>query len=70
MGEDGYKRLLEERKVLFSEVVQRLGEFAASVGERVLTTPHNPISIGITLSKVAEPTALGSMLFARCVSGI
>ena len=47
-------------------------------GERVLDTPDNPISVGMTLSTLATPapassddavTFFGSMLFSRCVSG-
>jgi len=46
-------------------------EIASNFGERILLTPHNPISIGMTLTKHPEDaTALGSMLFARNVSGV
>ena len=45
------------------------------IRERVLFTPDNPISIGLTLNSLyseqngQEVTRLGSMLFSRCVSG-
>ena len=45
------------------------------IRERVLFTPDNPISIGLTLNSLypdengKEVTKLGSMLFSRCVSG-
>ena len=45
------------------------------IRERVLFTPDNPISIGLTLNSLyseqngREVTKLGSMLFSRCVSG-
>ena len=50
---------------------------AGAPGERVLDTPDNPISLAMTLSMLssadagrdAAVTFLGSMLFARCVSG-
>ncbi len=49
-------------------------------GERLLETPDNFISLGMTLSTLAPPDAdakaqaervsfFGSMLFSRCVSG-
>ena len=48
-----------------------------AAGERVLDTPDNPISVGMTLSTLLPPDAsgdaavsmFGSMLFSRCVSG-
>ena len=52
---------------------------AALAGERVMDTPDNPISVGMTLSSLvverdgapsdAAVTFFGSMLFSRCVSG-
>jgi len=47
------------------------------IHERVLWTPDNPISIGLTLNTLQcadeqdmkHVTKLGSMLFSRCVSG-
>ena len=49
-----------------------------AAGERLLETPGNPISLGMTLSTLVAPgeandaervTFFGSMLFSRCVSG-
>jgi len=46
---------------------------AAEQGERVLTTPHNKISIGVTLERLQShpkgPSYFGSMLFTRNISG-
>ena len=50
---------------------------ALTRGERLLVTPSNTISLGMTLGRLAELAAaagadikmLGSMLFTRCVSG-
>ncbi len=48
-------------------------QVAARHGERVLETPHNSISFGVTLDGFAaagvDPSLIGSMLFTRCVSG-
>jgi len=64
---------------------EKLGALARTHGEKLLRTPHNPISIGmqifvlrffsifsgITLSTFPDKTCsyLGSMLFSRRVSG-
>ena len=54
-------------------LVEKLTTVAAQFGERVLVTPNNQISYGLTLEHFAEgendQTFLGSMLFTRCVSG-
>jgi len=49
-----------------------LSNLATKFGERLLQTPRNPISMGMTLSpeKFPNPTFLGSMLFARGISGV
>ncbi|XP_023255350.1 O-phosphoseryl-tRNA(Sec) selenium transferase isoform X2 [Seriola lalandi dorsalis] len=66
LGASGYKKLLSERKELKS--------LASAHGERLLHTPHNPISLAMSLDGLqAESdkavTQLGSMLFTRQVSG-
>merc|ERR1712137_1278939 len=48
-----------------------LSKVANEFGERVLETPMNQISLGMTLDKFAEnPTLVGSMLFRHCCSGV
>ncbi|CAL8385207.1 unnamed protein product [Arctogadus glacialis] len=75
LGAGGYKRLLAERKEMYSFLSQELGSLAAAHGERVLHTPHNPISLAMSLDGLRGDgdskavTQLGSMLFTRQVSG-
>ncbi|XP_035827856.1 O-phosphoseryl-tRNA(Sec) selenium transferase [Aplysia californica] len=74
LGSSGYKKLLDERKQMFSYLSSSLSECAARHGERTLQTKNNPISLGITLSLEDDPTGvkatqIGSMLFTRFVSG-
>jgi O-phospho-L-seryl-tRNASec:L-selenocysteinyl-tRNA synthase len=74
MGKSQLVELLDRRDALFSRLKDGLGAITALYGERVLLSPNNPISIGITLSFAAEAstdecTRFGSMLFQRCVSG-
>lgn len=74
MGANGYKALLTQREELRHAFAENLRSLAACFGERVLETPHNSISIGISLQSLSagfskDPTFLGSMLFHRCVSG-
>uniref|UniRef100_A0A673KYQ0 O-phosphoseryl-tRNA(Sec) selenium transferase n=1 Tax=Sinocyclocheilus rhinocerous TaxID=307959 RepID=A0A673KYQ0_9TELE len=66
LGANGYKKLLAERK--------ELSALAERHGERLLHTPHNPISLAMSLNRLqthstAAVTQLGSMLFTRQVSG-
>ena len=53
MGADGWRKLLREREETYAYMRERLRETAAAHGERVLDTPGNPISIGVTLSGLA-----------------
>jgi O-phospho-L-seryl-tRNASec:L-selenocysteinyl-tRNA synthase len=78
MGSSGYRRLLEEREVLVEHMKSKLSEICAEHGERMLSTPSNRISFGVTLDtftsmdssdRSMDQTYLGSMLFTRCVSG-
>ena len=74
LGANGYKRLLKERKEMYTLLGTELTKVAESHGERLLKIPHNPISMAMTLTKEGKDsskaiTQLGSMLFKRCVSG-
>ncbi|KAK7175865.1 hypothetical protein R3I93_000203 [Phoxinus phoxinus] len=74
LGASGYKKLLSERKELYSHLAQELKALAERHGERLLHTPHNPISLAMSLNRLqtdrnAAVTQLGSMLFTRQVSG-
>ena len=82
LGRQGWEALLAEREALVPHLKAVLADVALRHGERVLDTPDNPISMGMTLrtllpaagsddaTAAATPvTALGSMLFTRCCSG-
>ena len=73
MGVHGYQQLLQERSRLVPIVREGLEKFAAKFGQRVLLTPRNSISIGVSLeaSGLSEKdlSFFGSMLFQRNVSG-
>ncbi|NXN17678.1 SPCS transferase, partial [Indicator maculatus] len=74
LGASGYKQLLKERKEMFSYLSSELKKLADSHNERLLDTPHNPISLAMSLKNLDENndtavTQLGSMLFTRQVSG-
>uniref|UniRef100_A0A8C4NM93 O-phosphoseryl-tRNA(Sec) selenium transferase n=1 Tax=Eptatretus burgeri TaxID=7764 RepID=A0A8C4NM93_EPTBU len=75
LGVSGWRRALQERKELFNYLKAQLVEMATKHGERVLHTPHNPVSLALSLSNLecklgmSGVTRLGSMLFTRHVSG-
>lgn len=73
MGTDSYKQLLEERKECFEYLKEELHKIAGKNNEKVLETPSNTISIGITLkhfgNEPKELTQIGAMLFVKLVSG-
>ncbi|XP_056156498.1 O-phosphoseryl-tRNA(Sec) selenium transferase [Lampris incognitus] len=74
LGSSGYKRLLAERKEIYSYLAQELKTLALAHGERLLHTQHNPISLAMSLEGLQVEsdkavTQLGSMLFTRQVSG-
>nr|XP_004656209.2 O-phosphoseryl-tRNA(Sec) selenium transferase isoform X1 [Jaculus jaculus] len=74
LGSNGYKKLLKERKEMFSYLSNQLKKLSEAYSERLLQTPHNPISLAVTLTTLDEHhgkavTLLGSMLFTRQVSG-
>jgi O-phospho-L-seryl-tRNASec:L-selenocysteinyl-tRNA synthase len=56
-GAAGWRQVLQQREELYGYARQRLGEFAAAQGERVLETPGNPISLALTLSSLEAPPA-------------
>ena len=75
LGAKGYARLRDERKRLttrFADVMQKVAE---KHGARILSTPRNKVSFGITIPGIEIDdddraiTAFGAMLFARGVSG-
>ncbi|KAJ0400192.1 hypothetical protein ATCC90586_009328 [Pythium insidiosum] len=80
MGRSGFRRLLRERKELFSYMKTQLEAFASDIGERIIDSPQNEISVAMTLSTFCGSEAdakarsktltfFGSMLFARGISG-
>nr|XP_022338126.1 O-phosphoseryl-tRNA(Sec) selenium transferase-like isoform X2 [Crassostrea virginica]XP_022338127.1 O-phosphoseryl-tRNA(Sec) selenium transferase-like isoform X2 [Crassostrea virginica]XP_022338128.1 O-phosphoseryl-tRNA(Sec) selenium transferase-like isoform X2 [Crassostrea virginica] len=74
MGVKGYKDLLKERKTNYKTLQTRLSECAQKHGEHLLSTPHNGISMGMSLQTFQcnteeNVTELGSKLFTRLVSG-
>ncbi|XP_029445900.1 O-phosphoseryl-tRNA(Sec) selenium transferase [Rhinatrema bivittatum] len=73
-GANGYKQLLKERKDMYIYLASELKKLAEIYGERLLDTPHNPISLAMSVKNLDEQrgtsvTQLGSMLFTRQVSG-
>ncbi|XP_053314315.1 O-phosphoseryl-tRNA(Sec) selenium transferase [Spea bombifrons] len=74
LGAKGYKDLLKERKETYTYLSNELKKLAKRNNERLLETPHNPISLALSLGNLsaqsgAAVTQLGSMLFTRQVSG-
>ncbi|XP_066488156.1 O-phosphoseryl-tRNA(Sec) selenium transferase [Tiliqua scincoides] len=74
LGTKGYQQLLKERKDMFSYLSSEVKKLAEACSERLLNTPHNPISLAMSLKNLDEQsgaaiTQLGSMLFTRQVSG-
>ncbi|XP_038130323.1 O-phosphoseryl-tRNA(Sec) selenium transferase [Cyprinodon tularosa] len=74
LGAKGYKKYLSERKEIYSFLAEELRSLASAHGERLLHTPHNPISLAMSLDGLQAScsqavTQLGSMLFTRQVSG-
>ncbi|KAF6259689.1 selenocysteine synthase [Scenedesmus sp. NREL 46B-D3] len=70
-GAAGWMRVLQQREELYGYLSVKLTQAAEQLGERVLATPGNPISLGLTLDghKRADVTFFGAMLWARNVSG-
>eukprot|EP01083_Nonionella_stella_P090584 253053_1 len=74
MGASKYRQLRKEREVLMQYFKNRMSEIAQKYGEKLLETPSNPISLGITLSRFDSESQscsyIGSMLFQRRCSGV
>lgn len=56
-GAAGWARVLQQREELYDYLSEQLGQAAAQLGERVLSTPGNPISLGMTLDGLAAAAA-------------
>jgi hypothetical protein len=56
-GVTGWTEKLQQREDLFEYLKEKLAAAAAEVGERVLSTPGNPISLGMTLDGLAAAAA-------------
>ncbi|KAM8939528.1 O-phosphoseryl-tRNA(Sec) selenium transferase [Pelodytes ibericus] len=74
IGATGYIQLLKEREEVFTYLSSELKKVAIKHDERLLETPHNNVSLALSLANLAGGstsalTQLGSMLFTRCVSG-
>ncbi|KAI8051035.1 soluble liver antigen/liver pancreas antigen [Syncephalis plumigaleata] len=73
LGEDGYRRLLDDRKQVYTYLHEQLSILADKLGTRVLATPHNDISMALSLEpllgKKRSITSLGAMLFGHRVTG-
>ncbi|RWS00673.1 O-phosphoseryl-tRNA(Sec) selenium transferase-like protein, partial [Dinothrombium tinctorium] len=72
LGLNGYRNLLDSRKEMIQYLKNELQILAEKFGERILQTPANRISIGMTLDNFkvdGNATEIGSMLFLRGISG-
>ena len=80
MGLQGYRSLLDRRNQILTTFAEKLNAVATQHGERLLVCQGNDISFGISLDSFEskdeatskssnDVSALGAMLFSRCVSG-
>ena len=72
LGKEGWKELRESRKTLMASFREQVGNVVEKRGQRVLSSPQNPISVGFTLNSsltTEECTEFGSKLFHRGISG-
>ena len=72
MGKTGIKRLYKERKENFKYMKEKAQTVMQRLGERVLETRDNSISLGLTLGNILkdqDPVELGSMLYSKKVVG-
>ncbi len=73
MGSENYKQLIAERKECFDYLKKELQKIGEEFKERVLETPNNSVSLGLTLQHLGKDTKhitqVGSMLFVKLVSG-
>jgi O-phospho-L-seryl-tRNASec:L-selenocysteinyl-tRNA synthase len=57
MGLSGYKKLLQDRRMLMKDFEARMQQVATMYGERLLSCcPKNTISYGITLDRLSQPS--------------
>ena len=73
MGVKGLRALLVERALAFDALGAALARVAQAHGggARILSSPHNPISIGLFIGRSdRNPTYAGALLFSRGVSGM
>jgi O-phospho-L-seryl-tRNASec:L-selenocysteinyl-tRNA synthase len=70
MGKNGFESLHQERLRCLPILIDGLNHLTKQFEERVLISPCNTISIGMTLTALhRSPSFIGSMLFKRAVSG-
>ena len=72
MGKTGIKRLYKERKENFKYMKEKAQTVMQRLGERVLETRDNSISLRLTLGNILkdqDPVELGSMLYSKKVMG-
>jgi O-phosphoseryl-tRNA(Sec) selenium transferase, SepSecS len=71
MGEDGLLGLWKERHRLLVLMKEKLNAFCASHGERLLMSPNNSISIGVTLDTLScsEPSKGGDEIEGEKTAG-
>lgn len=74
MGTEGWTKLLQQRREVYSLLKSKLQELAVTYKERVLDTPDNHISLAFTLTQSnykegTQLTEVGSKLFTRNVTG-
>ncbi|XP_061619799.1 O-phosphoseryl-tRNA(Sec) selenium transferase isoform X1 [Phyllopteryx taeniolatus] len=65
LGAGGYKKLLSDRKEMFALLTEELKKLACAHGERLLHTPHNPISLGWCRWTRSRPSA-GTRFAGSC----
>ena len=72
MGLDRFHSLVEEREKNFLYLKEKLGLISQQFGLHVMDTPHNPVSLALTLVPSTDQqsiTGIGSQLFHRSISG-
>eukprot|EP01028_Stygiella_incarcerata_P001928 TRINITY_DN1360_c0_g2_i2.p1 TRINITY_DN1360_c0_g2~~TRINITY_DN1360_c0_g2_i2.p1 ORF type:complete len:566 (+),score=119.59 TRINITY_DN1360_c0_g2_i2:185-1699(+) len=69
MGAKGWKEVLNHRSRLLPELKARLSDVANEFGERLLSVDGNDVSIAMTLDTFNHPSAIGSALFHRNITG-
>ncbi|KAJ8382081.1 hypothetical protein SKAU_G00028590 [Synaphobranchus kaupii] len=69
LAASGYRKLLRERKEMYGHLAQELRRLAEAHGEKLLNTPHNPISLGHISGQPPGPIATEqSRSWAPCCS--